>query len=609
MMRDRVRGAKASTGRHLVRRERGKGERLLRAAWVALVAVVLWHPAPVALAGEGTATLAADPARVVAGEPVVLSGALDAGPSCTAGREVVLEALPAGAGSWSAVAMGATDPAGAFSFTIPPAATARYRATFPAAPPCPAVSSPEVAVEVAARVELAAPSSVRAGACPRVVVSVEPPKPGGPVVLELRRGDRWVEVGAATLGDGSRAAFRPCFGFDDLGTVSLRASWPGDATNAAGTGEVAVEVVRAAWMERVDGLVSGRSVSVAVADDGRFLYRHLDAVPRTPASNEKLLLSMALLDALGPGHRIATVAAAQRVEGGMVRGDLWILGGGDPELGRARLSLLAERIRDAGIRRVAGSVRGDTASFARDWWAPGWRWYFPREEVPLPTALVFAGNVAGGVHVADPERRAAAFLTRRLEALGVRIGGPPGMGRAPSGLATVAEVDSRPLRAILARMNRTSDNLAAEVLGKLLGATEVGPPGTIAKGAEAIRDWAAGRGVRVRAYDASGLSYRDRVRAAGLVRLLDAAEEEPWGEALRRGLAAAGQGTLEDRLAGVELRAKTGTLQGISALSGWVWLEREGDWAAFSILSAGLPKTTAARIEDAIVRAVAAGAR
>ncbi|HWO71502.1 MAG TPA: D-alanyl-D-alanine carboxypeptidase, partial [Actinomycetota bacterium] len=582
-------------------------------AWVAVVAVALWHPEPVARAAEGAATLGAAPARVVAGEPVVLSGAVDGGPSCTAGREVALEALPSGAGSWSTVAVGETGPAGEFSFTATPAVSTRYRATVPAVPSgdgsCPALSSPEVAVEVAALVELQAPATVRAGACPRVAVTVSPPKPGSPVELERRRGDRWVELGTGTLDEGSSAAFHPCFGFDDLGAVPLRASWAGDPANAPGSAGTTLEVVRAAWMVRVDGVIGGRAVSVAVADDGVFLYRHQDGAPRTPASNEKLLLSMAILDALGPDHRLTTEAAARRVEGGVVRGDLWILGGGDPELGRARLALLAERIRDAGIHRVTGSVEGSTGPFGRDWWAPGWRWYFPREEVPLPTALVFAGNVAGGVHVADPERRAAAFLTRRLERLGVRVGGPPGMGRPPAGLTTVAQVSSRSLRAIVSRMNRTSDNLAAEVLGKLLGATELGPPGTIAKGAEAIGDWAAARGVRVRAFDASGLSYRDRLRAVGLVRLLDAAEEEPWGAALRRGLAAPGQGTLEHRLAGVEVRAKTGTLSGVSALSGWVWLERGGDWAAFSILSEGLPKATAVRIEDAIVRAAAAGAR
>ena len=77
----------------------------------------------------------------------------------------------------------------------------------------------------------------------------------------------------------------------------------------------------------------------------------------------------------------------------------------------------------------------------------------------------------------------------------------------------------------------------------------------------------------------------NRVSAAGIVRLLQIAERAPWGETLRGTLPAAGEGTLHDRLAGVTLRAKTGTLIDVSALSGWVWLEREDDWAEFSILS------------------------
>jgi D-alanyl-D-alanine carboxypeptidase len=55
----------------------------------------------------------------------------------------------------------------------------------------------------------------------------------------------------------------------------------------------------------------------------------------------------------------------------------------------------------------------------------------------------------------------------------------------------------------------------------------------------------------------------------------------------------------------VKVRAKTGTLIDISALSGWVWLAKEGTWAQFSILSRGMSKTEAAAIEDRIVRIVA----
>jgi D-alanyl-D-alanine carboxypeptidase len=81
-----------------------------------------------------------------------------------------------------------------------------------------------------------------------------------------------------------------------------------------------------------------------------------------------------------------------------------------------------------------------------------------------------------------------------------------------------------------------------------------------------------------------------------------------WTDELRRALPRGGQGTLAHRLRTVDVRAKTGTLDRISALSGWVKLERTGTWAEFSILSRGMSKDASVRIEDRIVRAVAANA-
>jgi D-alanyl-D-alanine carboxypeptidase len=69
-----------------------------------------------------------------------------------------------------------------------------------------------------------------------------------------------------------------------------------------------------------------------------------------------------------------------------------------------------------------------------------------------------------------------------------------------------------------------------------------------------------------------------------------------------------GQGTLEDRLRDVRLRAKTGTLENVSALSGWVWLDRAADWAEFSIMSSGMSTSTSKTIENRIVRTIAAKA-
>ena len=108
----------------------------------------------------------------------------------------------------------------------------------------------------------------------------------------------------------------------------------------------------------------------------------------------------------------------------------------------------------------------------------------------------------------------------------------------------------------------------------------------------------------MQAYDSSGLSYGNRISVVGITRLLAYAAKQPWGGVLRSTLPGAGEGTLEHRLAGVRLRAKTGTLDRVSALSGWVWLQRSHTWGEFSILSRGMDKSSAARIEDRIATIV-----
>jgi D-alanyl-D-alanine carboxypeptidase/D-alanyl-D-alanine-endopeptidase (penicillin-binding protein 4) len=365
------------------------------------------------------------------------------------------------------------------------------------------------------------------------------------------------------------------------------------------------------WVQRVDDLVGDRPISVAIALGRKTLYQNKAWVQRAPASNEKLLLSMALLKRIGVGATLPTrVFATERIgTDGVLHGDLWIIGHGDPENGPRDMAALATALESTGLERVRGRVFGATGPFARDWWAPGWRDYFPRVYIALPTALTHRANErAGGRHMTQPEHLAAKSLTRKLEARGIRVTGKPGLGSAPRGLVGLATIRSDPLREIMRRMNVVSSNFRAEVLGKMLGARRFGSPGTIAKGARAIEAFAAANGVRLTANDASGLSYHNRVSAEEIVRLLRVAERAPWGDVLRSTLAAGGEGTLEGRLKNVTVRAKTGTLIEISALSGWVWLRRESAWARFSILSSGMNTTTAKQIENKIVRAVAANA-
>jgi serine-type D-Ala-D-Ala carboxypeptidase/endopeptidase (penicillin-binding protein 4) len=361
------------------------------------------------------------------------------------------------------------------------------------------------------------------------------------------------------------------------------------------------------WIQDLDGVVAGHPVSVAVGMDGTWLYRHGARTARPPASNEKLLLSMALLDRFAVGTRIRTQVYATGVRSGQrLRGALWIVGHGDPEVDKWTMRGLAQAVRAAGIRRVRGRVMGATTGFLRDWWATGWRDYFPRDYIPMPTALTFDNNeAADGTNISDPERRAASSLKGRLKANGVRVTGEPGAGPAPDHLRLLGTVSSDPFGALLKRMNRRSRNFHAEVLGKWLGGRVLGGAGSIAKGARVIERFAAAQGVGVDAYDSSGLSYANRVRPQGLVELLWYAGGQPWVEELRFMLPSGGQGTLKGRLRDVRVRAKTGTLEEVSALSGWVWLEREGTWCQFSVLSQGMSKSEASAIEDRIVRIVA----
>jgi D-alanyl-D-alanine carboxypeptidase len=436
---------------------------------------------------------------------------------------------------------------------------------------------------------------------------------GGCIELGVAlRGVRRADVGLEVEG-GTREAFtvrvtdghatrRICEGWAGRRILRIRATAAGLARPSD---PATIHIRPAGWMLRIQRLVGTRQMSVAVEPGGTIAFAHEGDVGRAPASNEKLLLSMALLDRFGTAYRIPTVVRGEAPRAGTVHGHLWLVGHGDPEFGPAGIERLAIALRAHGVRRVQGSVVGVTSTFDRRRWAPGWHRIALRF-VGLPTALTFEGNAASSRYVFDPERRAAALLKSDLRSMGVPVRGRPQMsGEDPRG-GVLAKTLSSPLRAILQRQNMNSVNLDAEVLGSMLGDATFGSPGSIAKGAAAIRAWAASRGVRVVAHDASGLSYTNRVSADGVARLLHVADLRPWGPALRSTLPAPGEGTLAGRLAGVRVRAKTGTLlDRVSALSGWVWLHRSHRWATFSILSRGLLKPQAVRIEDAIVRTVA----
>jgi D-alanyl-D-alanine carboxypeptidase/D-alanyl-D-alanine-endopeptidase (penicillin-binding protein 4) len=404
------------------------------------------------------------------------------------------------------------------------------------------------------------------------------------------------------------AACSPSASVRDPGTpsgpsVAATASTPPDPVTPSAGPTIVVNPVETAWTRAIEGAVGGRDVSVAVGADDRIRFVHAGAIRRIPASNQKLLTSMAALDSFGPDHRFTTIAAVRHpAKGGTIRGDLWVVGSGDPEIDAGSMARLAAAVRTADISRITGSVIGDTSAFTREWWAPGWVPGLSRSYVTRTTALAFDANAGSGL----PEEAAAASLTTALRAEGVEVIGAAGAGEAPARLEPVARIASRPLRELLSVQNHGSVNFYAETLLKALGAQDTGGVGSTTAGAGAVEAWAARHGVTAHVRDGSGLSHQDLVSAQGLVTLLLLAQDEPWGRTLDTSLAPPGDGTLEGRLLGIPVRAKTGTLfeTPVSSLSGYV-TDAGGARIAFSVISRGLDKSTAIAIEDAIVRALA----
>jgi D-alanyl-D-alanine carboxypeptidase/D-alanyl-D-alanine-endopeptidase (penicillin-binding protein 4) len=344
------------------------------------------------------------------------------------------------------------------------------------------------------------------------------------------------------------------------------------------------------------GVSPARTSALAVdLRSGRIVYAQNPRLALAPASNEKLAVAFAALAQLGPGHRFRTeVVGDGELRGRTWRGDLYLVGFGDPSLSPAAVDALAAQVRAWGIRRVTGSIVGDESWFDATRDAPGWKPGWLGDESPPLSALVV--DRADAWPRLSPALEAALLLRGALERRGVAVARASVAGRrAPADGLPLAQHLSAELRELVRFMNRESDNFTAEMLLKHLGAT-VGRRGSTAAGAAVVRASLAAAGVPLtglRIADGSGLSRLDRLSAATLVALLRAAERDPRiRDAFLASLAVAGvDGTLEDRL---ERRptygrviAKTGTTSLASSLAGFV----RGRYA-FAILHAGTPVPT-----------------
>ena len=311
-----------------------------------------------------------------------------------------------------------------------------------------------------------------------------------------------------------------------------------------------------------------------------------------PASNEKLAVSYAALVELGTSYRFRTeVLSSGHQDGPTWHGDVFLKGFGDPTLSSLQLARLAAQLKLAGIHRIDGRILGDESWFDRVRTAPGWKPSFYLEESP-PLSALAVDHAVYERHVAlQPALAAAGRFRQILRARGIHAG-RVGVGTAAPDAYALAQVESMRLPEVLVGLDRESDNFAAELLLKDLGA-EAGRGGSTAAGAAVVTRVLAAAGVPlagVRIVDGSGLSLNDRLTPRALASLLRLVWNDPeLRQAFVRALPVAGiSGTLDDRMERAPARgvvhAKTGTTDRASSLSGYV-----GDRYVFSILQNGSP--------------------
>jgi D-alanyl-D-alanine carboxypeptidase/D-alanyl-D-alanine-endopeptidase (penicillin-binding protein 4) len=355
------------------------------------------------------------------------------------------------------------------------------------------------------------------------------------------------------------------------------------------------------------------STSGAIAVDlatGGVVFARNPATSLAPASNEKLPVTFAALRALGAAYRFPTeVLGRGQLVGSTWEGDLYLKGYGDPSLTSSGLARLAAVLKRQGIARVSGRVIGDESWFDARRTAPGWKAAFYMNECSPLSALVVDRGVYDKHIAIQPALAAAGRFRQVLRTHGITTGRVT-VGRAPDVAVSLARIVSAPLSQIVTYMDRNSDNFTAEMLLKQLGAVR-GAGGTTAAGAVVALATLRDAGIPlagVRIVDGSGLSLDDRLTVGALAAVLLAVWNDPsmrpvvWGALPVAGVS----GTLRNRLEAAPargvVRAKTGTTDEASALSGYVRSRY-----AFAVLENGSPVAywQAHKAEDRFVTALA----
>ncbi|MEM1375406.1 MAG: D-alanyl-D-alanine carboxypeptidase/D-alanyl-D-alanine-endopeptidase [Pseudomonadota bacterium] len=404
--------------------------------------------------------------------------------------------------------------------------------------------------------------------------------------------------------------------------------------------------------------LTGTTAFICTRADGTVIEALGDTILLPPASVAKAVTALYTIDALGRDYRFATVIlAAGPIQNGVLEGDLILKGTGDPLLDTDALGGLAAQLRDSGITRITGrflvdagdlpyvdqidpsqlpwvgynpTISGLNLNFNRvhfEWtrsgsdysltmdarartYQPavrssvmriaesGWPTYTHRmgegREVWTVARPALGSGGARWLPVRRPDAYAGDVFRTLAGSMGVSLPAPQ-MESGPIRGNVLASHSSPSSRGLCGGMLKYSTNLTAEVLGLRASQAMGHAPVSLRASAGAMNSWAKDRfGAEMALVDHSGLGDASRVSVADLSKMLT-------GTADLRGMlkdipVKDRDGNLVER-ADHAIRAKTGTLNFVNALAGYI-TPVGGDVLSFAIISSDLPRRAALRDSD-----------
>ena len=347
-------------------------------------------------------------------------------------------------------------------------------------------------------------------------------------------------------------------------------------------------------------------IKVVAVETGEVIYEKNSHKLHHPASTTKLFTAATALAKLGSDYQFETTLYADAIVQGEVVGNIYLKGRADPVLQPQDLVKLADTLLEAGVKLIHGNIVVDETYLDAIWEGPGWMW----DDRPLWINALSIREVEPDANKMSRALACGHLLKTTLMEKGVRVGGKVVPGTVSPAAHSVAKHLSPPLADILKLMNKPSDNWTAELVFKTIGAEVMGEPGTWKKGREAVAEFLAeimDEPPLHRLIDGSGLSRYNLLNAELLTKLLVHIyhDFEVMPEFLASLPIAGIDGTLKNRMQGVSaekiLRAKTGTLSGVSALAGYT-RTADDEVFAFGILISHYigPARPARSIQDKI---------